>query len=95
MLNIQASVGQPGEEESRGRELGEGGSRERPQSRRGEQSTRLAVKLSNSMLTQVEERRIRGNRRRSRRSRGTDLTEQKYKVDNPSALLWTGKKIFY
>ena len=39
---------------------------------------------------QVEERRIRGNRRRSRRSRGTDLTEQKYKVDNPSALLWTG-----
>merc|ERR1719234_2292934 len=42
-------------------------------------------------LAEVEERRIRGNRRRSRRSRGTDLTEQKYKVDNPSALLWTGK----
>jgi len=42
-------------------------------------------------LAEVEERRIRGNRRRSRRSRGADLAEQKYKVDNPSALLWTGK----
>ena len=36
MLNIQASVGQPGEEESRGRELGEGGKRKRPQSGRGD-----------------------------------------------------------
>ena len=39
---------------------------------------------------QVEERRIRGNRKRSRRSRG-GAPELKYKVDNPSALLWTGE----
>merc|ERR1719234_1945540 len=41
-------------------------------------------------LAEVEERRIRGNRKRSRRSRG-GAPELKYKVDNPSALLWTGK----
>ena len=33
----QASVGQPGEEESRGGELGEGSERKRPQPSRGEQ----------------------------------------------------------
>ena len=55
-----------------------------------EVSEQLCVGGHCSILYQVEERRIRGNRRRSRRSRGTDLTEQKYKVDNPSALLWTG-----
>ena len=36
LLNVQTSVGQPGEEESGGRELGEGGKRKRPQSGRGD-----------------------------------------------------------
>ena len=36
LLNVQTSVGQLGEEESRGRELGEGGKRKRPQSGRGD-----------------------------------------------------------
>ena len=46
--------------------------------------------LDLTVCTQVEDRRIRGNRRRSRRSRG-EGKEQQYKVQGGSGLMWTAK----
>lgn len=45
----------------------------------------------NLSLVEVEDNRIRKNRRRSRRSKGGEQEQQQYRVESSSGLLWTSK----